>query len=48
MEIMETTLRSDEVKNNESEVEVDLLALTELNAHDLALVGGGMVNVSFY
>jgi hypothetical protein len=48
MKTMEATIHSSEVEVTETTAEAELQALTELNANDLALVGGGMVNVSFY
>ena len=45
---MEATIHSNQVEVTESTAEEDLQAITELSAHDLALVGGGMFNASFY
>ena len=44
---MEAIIATTEAAAVETTEQADLLAITELSAHDLALVGGGMVNVVF-
>lgn len=44
---MEAVVTKTEVAAVETAEQADLLAITELSAHDLALVGGGMANVVF-
>lgn len=44
---MEALTQVIETTANDAEMQADLLAITELSAHDLALVGGGMANVVF-
>jgi hypothetical protein len=45
---MEILTQTQEAVQVEANAAADLQSLIELSAHDLALVGGGMVNVSFY
>lgn len=45
---METLTQTNETVQIDANAAAELQALIELSAHDLALVGGGMVNVSFY
>lgn len=44
---METTVSTADLVTVESCDFVDLPAIIELSAHELALVGGGMANVEF-
>jgi hypothetical protein len=44
METLSTTIELNAIETNDT---AELQALTELNAHDLALVGGGAATVIF-
>jgi hypothetical protein len=44
---METLNTTNQAATTESAEQVDLQAILELSAHDLALVGGGTANVCF-
>ncbi len=47
MEAMEALTQVVETSANTAEEQADLLAMTELSAHELALVGGGIATVVF-
>jgi hypothetical protein len=44
---MEALTQVIETTANDTALQADLLAITELSAHDLALVGGGIATVVF-